>query len=953
MHRSVNGVRIGIAAFGVVLAIAGMTMDGALVHALLAALLPALLMTLTLATGSLLATVAALLVAAVAWQMIGDTFALQVMTVAVIAVAGGEALRRGVDPLLLAVPLAGVGAVNLVLLQGAQLPLMQAASRALVEACAGIALAALALLLLPRRSRWLPARTRTRLRHLCFLAMPGAVALVSLGALSWLAQQETGRVLAARLAPGLAVAVLVAAAASVLLGLKARSTLQKLQAQAGAAHPTRATRSLPRELHRTLLDFVIRRRRLERRLNRDAQALQALHRTAESQAGELQRTRDALRQRSSELRRTLAAGATTRARHDALMDCVPAAALFTDREGRIHSANRAALSLLGYSPEELRGQHIGSLIPDEHLLGHPLARGEDGQLHSTRRAETCRVRRQDGAVRELATQVMVFAVDDQSHCLVLLREADSTRRAMAALEQARATAQQMRQSRDMFIATMSHEMRTPLHGLIATLDMLRTNEAMGDVHNQLTIARSSARALLKIANDVLDFTRIGSSEFDLEHKPFGMTRVLREVVEEALARASSLGLTLDLELRTGLPPAFIGDAARLKQILANLVSNALKFTREGGVRMDVAWDGSQCYIEVHDTGEGVPEEQRERIFEPFVQAQSNVRAQIGTGLGLPISRRLAEAMGGSLVLAKTGPGGSTFRVTLKLETSDELPPEEQSLRVFRNPRGRILVVEDNPANRYVAKALLNGLECPATIVEGGELALELLEKQDFDLILMDCQMPGIDGYETSRRARRMLKRHVPIIAMTANAMANDRKECLEAGMDDFLPKPFDRRALNDILCKWLAPPAATSENMEIGRRVAQMPDLDARVLDELFESLQWRIAPLNQIRSTFNDSLKPLAPLLRSAGPADRGTLQRHLHTLLGSSGMVGARQIEFLAGHMRHAIHEQQFDKLAACADELERAMGRYNREFEAWLEKSNKALRSRPLRIVNDQGR
>src|SRR5690606_26740805 len=166
-------------------------------------------------------------------------------------------------------------------------------------------------------------------------------------------------------------------------------------------------------------------------------------------------------------------------------------------------------------------------------------------------------------------------------------------------------------------------------------------------------------------------------------------------------------------------------------------------------------------------------------------------------------------------------------------SSDELPPEEQSLRVFSNPRGRILVVEDNPANRYVAQALLAGLECPATIVQGGSEALDLLREHEFDLILMDCQMPGMDGYETTRWARRILKKRVPIIAMTANAMATDRKDCLDAGMDDFLAKPFDRRALNDILCKWLAPPAAVTEDMDISKGMAQLPDLDAGVLDEL------------------------------------------------------------------------------------------------------------------------
>src|SRR5690606_38160591 len=235
-----------------------------------------------------------------------------------------------------------------------------------------------------------------------------------------------------------------------------------------------------------------------------------------------------------------------------------------------------------------------------------------------------------------------------------------------ALEQAQVVTRSMHQSRDMFIATMSHEMRTPLHGLIATLDMLRGSEATGEFQHQLAIARSSAKALLKIANDVRDFTRIGSAQFALDRRPFSMTRLLREVLEEAHARAASRSLELKANIPAQLPPSFIGDPARLKQILGNLVSNALKFTREGSVTLDVAWDGRQCLIDVIDTGEGIPQDKRERIFEPFVQAHSRNRSQPGTGLGLPISRRLAEAMGGDLVLLRSGDDGSTFRLSLRL-----------------------------------------------------------------------------------------------------------------------------------------------------------------------------------------------------------------------------------------------------------------------------------------------
>lgn len=550
-------------------------------------------------------------------------------------------------------------------------------------------------------------------------------------------------------------------------------------------------------------------------------------------------------------------------------------------------------------------------------------------------------------------QVLAYTSGGTPERLILLRKTDGTKRAMAALEQARSLTRSVSSSREMFIATMSHEMRTPLHGLVATLDMMRGSVEGSEFQHQLVIARSSARALLKIANDVLDFTRIGSAQITLEKRPFGMPRILKEVMEEAQAQADTLGLTLSSSISRDLPPAFVGDSNRIKQILGNLLSNALKFTSRGGVRLKVEYDGRHCTLDVIDTGEGVPHDKRESIFEPFVQVHARGRALIGTGLGLAICRRLTRAMNGDLLLLRSGSDGSVFRLSLPLEASQDLPPEDQSLRVFHNPKGRILVVEDNPANRYVAQALLTGLECPATIVEGGAEALELLRHQEFDLILMDCQMPGMDGYETTRWARRILKRRVPIIAMTANAMATDRKNCADAGMDDFLAKPFDRKALNEILCKWLSPSAPAPANAtDSGGRQGMLPDLDETVLDELWESLQWRSEPLRQIRSTFNDSIRPILALLVKGGPAESSTMLRHLHTLLGSSGMVGARQVEHIAGRLRHAINQGRYETLRTTAEELEQAMVRYNREFDRWLDKDRSAERAGHGRAVPHHG-
>jgi CheY-like chemotaxis protein len=483
---------------------------------------------------------------------------------------------------------------------------------------------------------------------------------------------------------------------------------------------------------------------------------------------------------------------------------------------------------------------------------------------------------------------------------------------------------------------MSHEIRTPLHGLMATIDMLRDEPLSAEGRQRIAIARVSARTLLKIANDILDLTRIEGGAFPLEHKPFNLSKVLREVIDEARARAQSLGLELRAGLEGTLPRALIGDPARIKQILTNLVSNALKFTHAGSISVHARYDGTRCTIDVIDTGEGVPEGKRDVIFDPFVQAESKgSRRGGGAGLGLPISRRLSEAMGGSLVLLSTSPAGATFRVTLALAASEEEPLEDQSQRILKNPPGRVLVVEDHPANQYVAKSLLESLDCTVTVAGTGAEALELLGQQAFDLVLMDCQLPGMDGYETTRRLRALLQRYIPIVAITANAMVDDKQRCLDAGMDDFLPKPFTKSTLSDLLCKWLVPGANAIRDADITERIVELPVLVGPVFEELWQSLQWRMGPLRKIYESFlSVAHETLDILHRAAATGDGTVLVRRLHTLLGSAGMVGARQVERVAAWLQEAVKADRRADLETGRVLLAETVRRFETELERRLD-------------------
>ena len=546
----------------------------------------------------------------------------------------------------------------------------------------------------------------------------------------------------------------------------------------------------------------------------------------------------------------------------------------------------------------------------------------------------------------------------QAREVELAQAASSNDAVLAELKRARHLVDAAQRSSGHFVAMMSHEIRTPLHGLMATIDMLRDEPLSAEGRHRVSIARASARTLLNIANDILDLSRIDAGVFPLEHRPFPLTAVIREVADEARARAESLGIELRSSIEGALPRSFIGDPARIKQILTNLVSNALKFTSLGSVSLQARYDGRQCVIDVIDTGEGVPEDKRDVIFEPFVQAESKVsRRAGGAGLGLPISRRLSEAMGGSVVLVKSSPGGSTFRVTLALAASEEEPLEDQSQRILKNPPGRILVVEDHPASQYVAKSLLESLDCTVSIAGTGAEALELLGRETFDLVFMDCQLPGMNGYETTRRMRTILHRYIPVVAVTANAMVDDKQRCLEAGMDDFLPKPFTKSVLSDLLCKWLVPPAGDSlagrsvtganavAESDIAALIAGLPVLAAPVFDELWQSLQWRPAPLRKIYESFlavaHETLNSLdhgavtERLARESPAGSDGTvLARRLHTLLGSAGMVGARQVERVTVWLSEAVRADRRAELEGGRELLAESVRRFEQELERRLD-------------------
>lgn len=374
-------------------------------------------------------------------------------------------------------------------------------------------------------------------------------------------------------------------------------------------------------------------------------------------------------------------------------------------------------------------------------------------------------------------------------------------------------------AKERFLAVMSHEIRTPLNGFGAMIDLLRTTDISQEQREQLVTMDSCAQALLALVNDILDLSKLEASGVELEIFPMSLPGTIHRVANQFRAKASAKGLWLEIDCGEALDDPREGDQRRIGQVIANLLGNAVKFTTEGGIRLTLeALEGANVLVTISDTGIGISKTAQGSLFDPFTQADNSVTREFGgTGLGLAISSELARAMGGSLKLLESGPGGSTFAFSFEARKSggsarlndpaqvtsgsDSVPVDSAAF-----DGAEVLIVEDNQMNQVIARRLVEKLGSEATVVSNGLLAVAAVQEKRFDLVLMDLMMPVMAGTEATRKIRALdvAWSDLPIIAFTAGAFEHDREDARESGMNGFLEKPVRLPLLQDVMLKHLA-----------------------------------------------------------------------------------------------------------------------------------------------------
>ncbi len=665
--------------------------------------------------------------------------------------------------------------------------------------------------------------------------------------------------------------------------------------------------------------------------------------------------------------RHLAAEELARQRDFALqiMNNMAQGLVVTDAEGFFEYINPAFARMVGDNAELLTGKHPKDFtLPEDWPT---LERAWEQVRQGIPATHESRLRRSDGSiVYAFSTSAPRIRDGLVTGTITVVTDLTERKHMEEALAQTRDQALEASRLKSEFLATMSHEIRTPMNSILGMIELLLDTELEPEQRELAEGAQEAAQSLLAIIDDILDFSKIEAGKLVFEHVDFEVAKVIHRAADLFMPKARAKNLDLRVLIAPELPEWVRGDPHRLRQVLVNLLSNAVKFTQRGEIVVEampesITEEYISLYFSITDTGIGLSETARRRLFQPFTQADgSTTRRYGGTGLGLAICKRLVEMMGGEIGADSTEGQGSVFWFTARFAHATEHHPTPTAMMPAR-PRpapvasalaAHILLAEDNPMNQRLGVLQLEKLGFKVTPVGHGKAALEayLKKPHEYDLILMDCQMPHMDGFEASRAIREAeasLARHVPIIAMTANAFQGDREACLDAGMDDYISKPVRWAELRTVLSRWIASTTADTESatadLAESASASAADQAASEPLDPVVLRNLKRLAPadkpqaLVELIETFLQSTAARLPDLQAAvGRRDGKAIAQIAHSLKGSTGSFGARHLSSLLGELealgKSGALQDADDCLAHIGAEYERVRAAFEQELATY---------------------